>query len=229
METFGSRVRSRRKEIGLSQVELAKQSGLSQTTISDIERERNDGSGEILAIAKALLCKPEWLKHGGSEKELPALSGASNKTHPGFTLNVEPGPDIRKEMIPVISWGQAGKFCQSPDLFQPGDAEDWLPTHKVYGPHTYALRVNGDSMVLPYPSRDSIFPDDFIYVDPDKQLTNGSRVVAKIGETDEATLKVYKEDAGRRYLVSQNPQYPLIEIDETMRICGVVVGVFRRG
>jgi SOS-response transcriptional repressor LexA len=216
MNTFATRVKARRAELGLNQTQLARKAGLSQTTISDIERGRNEGSAEIVALASALSCSAEWLKTGTGAKIAGGMFGDA-------FANTSPGPGVVGK-IPLISWVQAGLFCTSPDLFEPGDAEVWIPTIKKYGPHAYALRVVGDSMVLPYPSKDSIFPGTIIFVDPDKPLTNGAKVIARIEGTDEATCKVFKEDMGRRFLNPQNPQYPVIEMDETMHICGVVVG-----
>lgn len=139
------------------------------------------------------------------------------------TGNTSPAPDIKDRQIPLISWVQAGNFCASPDLLAPGDAERWLPSHKTHGPHTYALRVKGSSMVSPYPGQRSYPEGTIIYVDPDKPITNGCRVVARIHDSEEATFKEYVEDAGKRYLRPLNPQFPTIELTEGMHICGVVV------
>lgn len=126
--------------------------------------------------------------------------------------------------IPLISWVRAGQFCEVIDQFSPGDAEDWLPTPKKYGPHSYALRVEGDSMVSPYPHTRSYPPGYIIFVDPDRAVVNGSRVIAKLPDTNEATFKIYSEDGGKRFLKPINPQYPTIEMTEDMILCGVVVG-----
>lgn len=67
METFGERLKRRRKKKGLKQYQLARAAKVSQTTISDIERGRNEGSTELAGLAKALGCRPEWLADG----ELP--------------------------------------------------------------------------------------------------------------------------------------------------------------
>lgn len=150
------------------------------------------------------------------------LSQTSQSPAPGWH-NVTEGPKIIAQ-IPLISWVQAGAFCGVVDLFQPGDAMDWLHTAKKYGPHAYALRVQGDSMVSPYPGARSYPPGFIIFVDPDRAITNGCRVIAKLANTDEATFKVYTEDSGKRYLKPLNPQYPTIEMTEDMSLCGVVVG-----
>lgn len=149
MVTFGERVKARRKELRLTQQELARKSGLSQTTISDIERGRNDGSRDIVPLAKALGKSPEWV-----------LTGRGGHT------NLAPGPDIHGH-VPLISWVRAGEWSEAHDPHEPGYAEDWLPCPKKNGQHTYALRVRGDSMTAPFGKS---YPDGcIIFIDPDKR------------------------------------------------------------
>ena len=220
MSSFGQRVKERRKEIGMSQVDLAKKSGLSQATISAIERDKNRGSREIVAISKTLRCRPEWLDTGTGDKERPDTVKINWPDR-----NTSQGPEP-SGMVPLISWVHAGLFCSSPDLFHPGDADEMFPTFKKMGPHSYALRVVGDSMVSPLPGAKSYPPGCILYVDPDKPVTNGCRVIARIHEDEVATFKIYSEDAGKRYLRPLNPQYPTIEMTSEMHICGVVTGVY---
>lgn len=213
--TIAKRIQERMDELGYTQDVLATRAGVSQTTVYKLTSGKAKESRKIMQIADALGVEAKWLQYGTK----PKIGGRHGYRLPS---NFEPGPEITG-MIPLISWVQAGQFCTSPDLFHPGDAEEWLPAVKKFGPHAYALRVVGDSMVLPYPSKDSFFPGTIIFVDPDKPLTNGAKVIAKIKGTEEATFKVYSEDGGKRYLKPHNPQYPVIEMDETMQICGVVV------
>lgn len=144
---------------------------------------------------------------------------------PSLESNVIDGPEIIG-MIPVISWVQAGRFCTSPGAIDPSDAEEWVPAIKKHGPHTYGLRIKGDSMVSPYPGTRSYPPGVVVYVDPDRPVENSSKVIARINESEEATFKVYSEDGGKRYLRPLNPQFETIVMDESMQICGVVVGCY---
>lgn len=80
MNTFNERVRLVRKELGLTQKELAKLSGISQATIGDIERGRNKGSKELVSIAKALGVNPNWLAKRKGQKESNGLVGTHNIT-----------------------------------------------------------------------------------------------------------------------------------------------------
>jgi transcriptional regulator with XRE-family HTH domain len=69
MGKFADRVRELRKKAKLSQHQLAKLAGLSQTTISDIERGRNEGSREVVALARALKVDAESLTNGRAEPQ----------------------------------------------------------------------------------------------------------------------------------------------------------------
>lgn len=70
MTTLGERVKARRKELRLTQKELASKSGVSQTTISDMERGRNSGSREIAMLARALKVSSYWLATNSGPKEI---------------------------------------------------------------------------------------------------------------------------------------------------------------
>lgn len=78
MNTFGDRLKSARKEIGLTQQALAKVAGISQATVADIERGRNKGSTESLQLAKALKVSPDWLATGKGSRELSNIANEKN-------------------------------------------------------------------------------------------------------------------------------------------------------
>ncbi len=156
----------------------------------------------------------------------PHLSLSSN-THPSqesaesrLVENVIPAPDI-KGRIPLISWVRAGEWSEAVDIYEPGYAERWLPHLKSNGEHTYALRVDGDSMTAPYGKS---YPDGcIIFVDPMRRSPNsGERIIAKLEGANQVTFKTYVEDAGRRWLKPLNPQHP--PIMEPFRVLGTVIG-----
>ncbi len=142
----------------------------------------------------------------------------------GLEPNVVPLPNNRRvSLVPLISWVQAGEFCDIADIMAHDHCEELLPCPVPIGPRGYALTVQGDSMTSPYPGDRSYPQGCVIYVDPDKPVTNGCRVVAHIDGTNDVTFKTYVEDAGQRFLKPLNPQYRTIDITEDTRICGVVV------
>lgn len=73
--SVGEKVRRLRKARGLSQADLSSISGISQTTISDLERGRNETSKELPAIAAALRVSVEELTYGVVAVTTQSLEG----------------------------------------------------------------------------------------------------------------------------------------------------------
>ncbi len=136
--------------------------------------------------------------------------------------NIEPGPDT-KGLIPLISWVQAGSWSEVVDLYAVGDAEDWLPCPANHGSRAFALRVRGESMYDPH-GRRSFREGDIVYVDPDRQHENGSLVIAKLTDSQEATFKQLVIEDEKRYLKALNPAWPerMMPINGSCHIVGVV-------
>jgi DNA polymerase V len=82
---------------------------------------------------------------------------------------------------------------------------------------TFAVRVAGESM-----TGAGIFPKDIAVVRRDLTPTNGSIVVAVVG--DGFTMKTYRQRNGRTILEAANPAFSDIDVtgDETFEIWGVV-------
>jgi SOS-response transcriptional repressor LexA len=125
----------------------------------------------------------------------------------------------------VISWIQAGEFCES-NVLELHDVEEWLPCPAHASDKAFGLRVKGDSMTSPH-SGDRSYPEGIvIYVDPEVEVTSGRRVIAKSATSDEATFKTYVEDDGLKFLKPINPQFPMKEMTADVHICGVVIGSY---
>ena len=209
MASFGEKVRARRKELNLTQQQLAKLSDLSQTTIGDIERGRNTSSVGLVDLAKALKCKAEDLVTTKDAK-MPAYQKFMDRTLSNY------------RSVPVISWIRAGRMSDIENIDDP-DVGSWpieSPDHTL-GPRGWALRVAGDSMDDGSPN--GIREGWIIFVDPDKPAVAGSYVIAKDVRTQQATFKKLAYDGGTWYLKPLNPHYPMIEIDDpAVRVIGVV-------
>ena len=72
METLASRARARRTELGLTQAEVARASGLKQSDVSKIENGNIQKTTEMIGLARALRCSPQWLANGQGEMLAPA-------------------------------------------------------------------------------------------------------------------------------------------------------------
>lgn len=87
---------------------------------------------------------------------------------------------------------------------------------------SFGLKVKGDSMIGA-----GIFEGDVVIVNPQSDAHNGEIVVALL--QDEATLKRYEKHGDIVYLIPENKNYNVIEINnrEDFSIIGKVLGVFR--
>lgn len=124
--------------------------------------------------------------------------------------------------VPLISWVQAGNWAEIVDNYVPGDGELIAARDSKPGKYSFALRVEGDSMVSH--NHISFPPGTILIVDPSRIPATGDFVVAKDVETGCATFKRLMQDAGRWFLKPLNPAYPLMPIDDpAIRVIGVVV------
>ena len=208
MKTFSTRLIALREAIGVNQSELARRVGVTPQAVQKWE---NGPRGKRLEkLASELRSTVGYLVSGEGDG----------------TPNVEPGPE-QKGYVPLISWVQAGSWCEVEDIYAVGDAEDWLPCPTSHGPRTYVLRVRGESMNNPH-SRKTFREGDLIYCDPDRQAENGSMVVVKLDDEQQATFKQLIIEGDQKFLKPLNPNWPepIIKINGNATICGVVIGKY---
>lgn len=213
METFGSRVREARKNMKMSQATLASAVGMSQGNLSDIENGHVPTSTYTPALAAVLGVNALWLADGRGPKH-PGTQAAHAEPS-----NVSTGPS-RLARVPLISWVQAGDWSHVTDLLQPGEAYEWIDTGVRVCPHTFALRVEGDSM------EPEFAPGTILVVEPEMDAHPGDYVIAKNGD-DEATFKQLVRDGADLYLKPLNPRYPIRALGHS-RIVGVVREAVKR-
>ncbi|VVM71322.1 LexA repressor [Pseudomonas fluorescens] len=211
----GVDIQSKLKDFGVKKTTQAVSKWLNGEAVAE--------SDSMVALSLWLKVRREWLEYGVKPKneELPP------RTAPGrgaYEDNIIPVA-MQYGKIPLISWIQAGSWCESAPDFEPYDADQWLSCPVPISDSGYALRVRGDSMTNFGPGR-SYPAGCIIFVDPEVEYNIGDRVIARVPRTNEATFKVLAEDAGRIYLKPINPQYPVIDITEETHICGKVVGAF---
>jgi len=127
------RVKKARKHASLSQVELAEKVGISQASVSEIERGLSRTSSHLLRIALVCKVNPVWLSDGRGEMEMPM-----SQDH---VEQVElQAPQWRN--VPIVGTAQLGPEGYWLSL-GPGDGYVFVPTND---PEAYAIRLRGDSM-----------------------------------------------------------------------------------
>nr|WP_240476447.1 transcriptional repressor LexA [Marinobacterium rhizophilum] len=161
-----------------------------------------------------------------AEEHLKALARkGAIEIIPGTSRGIrlpDPGLDAANESLPIVGQVAAG----SPIL-----AEQHIEDHCTisadffHPPADYLLRVKGQSM-----RNIGIMDGDLLAVHQCQEARNGQIVVARIG--DEVTVKRFKRDKNRVYLIAENEDFAPIEIDlkeQEISIEGLGVGVIRRG
>ncbi|MEZ8095807.1 LexA family protein [Photobacterium swingsii] len=201
MNTLGSRIKERRKQLKQTQKETAKLVGVSHVTISQWESDTTSPRGKSLyELAKILDCSQDWLLYGRNEPD----------------NNVSPGPCI-KGQYPLISWVQAGTWSSIYE--EPLINAVRYPCPVACSENTFVLRVQGISMEPRFNE------GDLIFVDPEAEINSKKFVVARLDDSNEATFKQLIIEGDMKFLRPLNPNWPeqLIPINGNCTIVGVVV------
>lgn len=161
-----------------------------------------------------------------AEEHLKALArkGAIEMT-PGASRGIRiPGLETQKPSdseLPVIGRVAAG----APILAQQHVEENCNINPDFFQPRAdYLLKVEGMSM-----KNIGILDGDLLAVHVTREARNGQVVVARVGE--EVTVKRFKREGNKVWLIAENPDFLPIEVDlnrQDLVIEGLSVGVIRR-
>lgn len=203
---LAERVRDRRKQLGLTQSELADLAGTTQQGIVSIESGRTKRPRYLHELAKALKCEADWLLFGTENNNVSYV-----------------GPNEPKGSYPLISWVSAGAWSEACEPYTLDEIDEWYESGAHVEGSGFWLRVQGDSMTA---SKGLSIPEGMlILIDTGREAKNGSLVVAKLTDANEATFKKYvlDEGVGQKFLQPLNPSYPIIPVNGNCRIIGVAV------
>ena len=207
--TIGNRVRQARTAADIKQEDLARAIGVKQSTISELELRPKASSKHLIAIAKALKVDPLWLATGEGE-----MHGNSEQSFSG-EISIAA---VNTRSVPLISWVQAGNFKEVVTDMTIEKEQYQCPV--PCSASTYALRVEGESMM------DRFMPGQIIFVDPEVSPESGQYVIAMLEDGYRMTFKQYIVDGGEKYLKAANKDWPerIIRLSENCRVVGTVVG-----
>ena len=157
MLTLGDRLKQVRNKRNLTQVALAKLTGIPQQTIHAIENKKAKSTGHLITLAKALHVNPEWLSTGEGEMERNYLEVSSvQEDAPGYASPFS---------IPVYaitaSMGR-GRFLDSEEVlkivvFDPATLRDMNLSGSAHG--IVAVYADGESMLPTIPPKSIVFVD----------------------------------------------------------------------
>lgn len=206
-------VKARIKEIGMTQEKLAELIEVTPGGMGHwLNKRREPSLSQIAKILKAVSLD-SLLLHSDGTLEYPD-EAISNVVH-------TKSPIAYQKKFPVISYVQAGVWTEALELCMSSSTDEWYETTERTSDRCFWLRVQGDSMTSP---AGTSFPEGtLVLVDTEKDFQNGSFVVAKLTDVNEATFKKLVIDAGQKFLRPLNSAYPTMPINGDCRIIGVVV------
>lgn len=195
MGPLSSVLKQRRKELGLTLLQIADAVGVTEATvqrwesgnIKTVRYEKIAKLSEVLKVSPAALM--------GWEEPLPS--------------NIMPLPEMKK--VPLIG----NIACGTPILAEENitDYID-LPGHIRAD---YALTCRGDSMI-----NVGIRDGDIVYIRKQETVENGQIAAVLVGD-DEATLKRFYLMDGKVTLNAENPAYPpMVYVGEEIRAVHVI-------
>jgi len=195
-----------RKAAKMTQIELAKRTGLNQSTISDLEVGKSQGSTFLATLAAAMGVNALWLESGKGPMQAGEAVESVGALPPGLLFRVQ-APDNEDDgytEIPMVklrlSAGISGYEIE-PERFAGGSArvpKDWLERTGYTRDHLIAVRVRGESM------EPALYEDDLVVINTADTKPIDGQVYA-VNYEGEPVIKRLSRDAGRWWLMSDNP------------------------
>jgi len=173
---------------GLSVSALARRAGLDATAFNKSKRLRADG-------------RPRWPSTESLSRILAAVKCPPDR----FLALAEPADtaSAARGTIPLIGFAQAGDGGYFDDGGYPaGHGWDTVALPVPAATHTYALKVQGDSMLPLY--RDG----DTLIVEPEARVHSGDRVVVKTRQGEVMAKLLTRQTSRGVELRSLNPDHP---------------------
>lgn len=201
MFEIGRRIKEARESLGLTQKQVAEKVGMTQQGYQDIEKGGVKQPRNIEKLAHVLKKPKEYLLFGTPIYGTPTGEKTKNK-------------------IPIISW-QLVNTLDRMDAAKFTNTEEYVLNFNKFNDNCFALRVQGDSMQNA--GRKSFNEGDLIIVDPDKKATPGHYVIYSEKGTNVSSFKQYVVDGNQAILKPLNPQYPILPLNNNIKIKGVVV------
>jgi phage repressor protein C with HTH and peptisase S24 domain len=178
----------------LSASGLAKRAGLDSTAFNKSKRQSVDG-------------RPRW----PSTESLAKIIEATNSSLDEFFSLIEGKPSgagrplpTQASTVPLIGFAQAGAGGFFDDAgFPAGQGWDLIELPAAAGEGSYALEVQGDSMLPLYRH------GDMLVVQPNAVVRKGDRVVVKTAAGEVMAKVLERRTAAAIELVSLNPDHPV--------------------
>ena len=189
--TIGTRIKNKREELGIAQVELARKIGCTKQTIYKYENDivTNIPSDNVEKLANALNTTPAYLM---------GWDNAADSIQTSIKIkNLIPLSQIKTKKVPLI-----GSIACGAPITAVENIEEYIDMDTDIHAD-FALRCKGDSMI-----NARIFDGDIVYIREQPLVENGEIAAVIIDDMEcEATLKRVYIDDEHIILHAENPVY----------------------
>ncbi len=210
MNNWIDRVKERMALLGISREVLAQEMGVTYGAVTHYLTGRSvPPLGQFQKLAEILKTDPAWLHYGKQ-----VISDFLDKK-----VDKNEKMEFIKHPVPVLSWREAAEFINNKKT----EFQEFVPQFYSEQSQWFALRVQGDAMTAHQGNMKTFLEGSIIVVDPHKKPAHGNFIIALLPDAKEVTFKQYVVDNGIQYLKPLNPQYPMVKIDDSTKLCGVVV------
>lgn len=213
---------------GISVTELASRIGVPQPTVYRIANAQvaNPVRKNVEAIARyfgytvdELYSEALWVP--STDKMENVVKSRQKSAFNGYSSDSLVTEKLKA--IPVIALTDAATWIRTMDASRVRVYRHISVTDDV-GDKAFAVVMEDDSMISTAPPI-SILPGYTLIIEPMTRPPSGKIVLALPRGASKPTIKMYREDGGKRFLEPLNQRYPIIEIDDRCIILGVAVRV----
>lgn len=223
MSTLQERLHGARQKAGLTQAQLARRAGVSQSTIAQIESGRNSGTKFAFRLANALKVSVDWLLAGKGVSEMPTddeiqASYSFSTLREGISLNLtEPRTDPDDSGVVNFEFTQPGAALFDKSFFQ----------HHGVAPEDCRLVEVRDSDMEPY-----LFSGEWVIINTrDNAIRNGD-IYAFLFAGDNCVVRQasWLPDRGLRLKMFKHPD-ELFDVhkNEVEHLCILGRVIYRSG
>jgi len=202
---LGARIKNLRKARGLTQKQLADKANIKQQALSAIERKGKTSMDTLIKIAQILDTSPAALQYGSEN---------------AFKLSKS---RLEFVAIPFLSMEQLREWIDTGKLPKEPETIFTIKMLKDACPNAVAFCISTEAMESNHPR--SVRAGDTAIVDPDKPLINYCLVAVVIN--NDVSVRLYKHEEGRQFLIAYNPEYPTITVTSKIKIIGPVIETSR--
>lgn len=197
MKTLADRINERMSELGMTQDELARKAGISQSAVHKLCSGKALQTRKLLQIADALNVQPQWLAYGLLPKELGMDETGYDNIVQGIVI-----PSGTRARVPVVGTAQLGDDGYWAEMDYPTGHGDGYVKFQTDDKNAYAVRCRGTSMMP------RIRDGEFVVVEPGKTPFPGDDVLVKHIDGRIMVKRYLYERDGMVHLISINEAFP---------------------